>query len=197
VLHRRLSAKPKTAYAAPPSPTGVRAMPLTMHQALVGSFVPMLEGLSRLLDKGAAYAAARKIDEGVLLGLRLFPDMFPLTRQVQIASDTAKNAAARLAGVEAPKFPDEETSIAALKERIQRTIDYVQGAPAAVIDESAEKEIILPLGATVRLPLTGRSFLLHFALPNFYFHVTTAYDILRHAGVEIGKRDFLAGLKVG
>jgi hypothetical protein len=150
----------------------------------------MLTNLSRILDKGAAHAAQRKFDFAVLLSTRLSPDMFPLVRQVQTVSDNAKGAAARLAGIEPPKFADTETTHEELKTRIARTLDFLASLAPAQIDGSEQRQITLNLGGGP-VTFTGQDYLLNFALPNFYFHVTTAYDILRHAGVELGKRDFL------
>lgn len=153
-------------------------------------FVQMLTSLSALLDKAAAFAEARKIDPKVLLESRLAPDMFQLTRQVQLATDFAKGAAGRLAGVELPKYPDVETTIEELKQRIQTTIGFVSGLDRAAIDAGADRDVTLPIGGK---PMTfkGQAYLAHLALPNFYFHCTTAYAILRHNGVEVGKRDFV------
>ncbi len=165
-------------------------MSLTMFQASVPVFARMLKNLSAILTKAEAYAEARKIDPAVLLGTRLFPDMFPLIRQVQLSADFAKNTAARLAGVEIPKFPDEETSFAELQQRLARTRDFVKSLTATQIDGSEQREINLTI-AGEPLTFTGQDYLLHFALPNFYFHLTAAYAILRHCGLEIGKRDFV------
>lgn len=167
-------------------------MPLSMYQASVPAFLQMLASLSAILDKAAAHAAARKIEPAVLLNARLFPDMFAFSRQVQIAADFAKNTAARLAGVEIPKFPDTETSFEELKARVARTVEFVEALKPAQIDGSEEKEITFSVGGK---PMTfnGQAYLVGFALPNFYFHLTTAYAILRHNGVEIGKRDFIGG----
>jgi uncharacterized protein len=165
-------------------------MSLTMFQASVPVFARMLKNLSAILTKAEAYAEARKIDPAALLGTRLFPDMFPLTRQVQLSADFAKNTAARLAGVEIPKFPDEEKSFAELQQRLARTRDFVKSLTAAQIDGSEQREINLTI-AGEPITFTGQDYLLHFALPNFYFHLTAAYAILRHCGLEIGKRDFI------
>jgi hypothetical protein len=150
----------------------------------------MLGALSNVLDKGAAFAVAKKIDPAVLMASRLAPDMFPLTRQVQIAADFAKGPMARLAGLEVPKWEDNETTMEALKARVAKTIDYVKSFKPAQIDGSEAREISLTIGGQP-MTMTGQEYLLHNALPNFYFHVTTAYTILRHNGVEVGKRDFL------
>lgn len=165
-------------------------MNISMHQASAPRFANILGNLSAILDKAQAHADARKIDPAVLLGCRLFPDMFPLTRQVQIATDTAKGAVARLAGVEIPKYEDTEQTFAELKARIAKTIDYVRSFKPAQIDGSEGREIVLKLGGR-EVKFTGMQYLLGHATPNFYFHVTTAYDILRHNGVEIGKRDYI------
>ena len=165
-------------------------MTLSMYQASVPLFTRMLTNLAAILSKAEAHAAARKIDPAILLNSRLFPDMLPLTRQVQLAADFAKNTTASLAGVEIVKFTDEETSLPELQQRIAKTLDHVKGFKPSQIDGSEDREIILPIGGD-SWTLKGQDFLLHFGLPNFYFHVTTAYDILRHSGVEIGKRDFL------
>jgi hypothetical protein len=165
-------------------------MSISMHEASVGVFVRGLRNLSAILAKAAASAQARKIDPAVLIAARLAPDMHPLSRQVQIASDSAKGAAARLTGTEVPSWPDTETSFDELQARIAKTIDYLQGFKPEQFDGAENRAIVLksPGGD---LTFDGKSFLLGFALPNFLFHVTTAYGILRHNGVEIGKRDFL------
>ena len=165
-------------------------MSISMYQASVPPFLQMLTSLSAILDKAAAHASARKIEPSVLLNTRLTPDMFPLVRQVQLAADFAKGAAGRLAGVELPKFPDEETSFAELTARIAKTVDFIETLKAAQIDGSEGREITLPIGGQP-YKFTGQNYLIRFALPNFYFHHTTAYAILRQCGVEIGKRDYL------
>jgi hypothetical protein len=161
-----------------------------MYQASAPRFVNMLNNLSAVLDKAAAHAEAKKIDPAVLTGDRLYPNMLPLTSQVRIACDNAKGAVARLAGVEIPKHEDTEQSFAELKARIARTIAFVQSIQPAQIDGSEEREILLKLGGT-EVKFKGMQYLLGFALPNFYFHVVTAYDILRHDGVELAKRDYI------
>ena len=165
-------------------------MPISMSSASVPIFVRMLESLGAWLDKAEAHAQARKFDAGVLLAARLAPDMLPFVTQVQIACDSAKFAVARLAGVEAPKFADDEKTLAELKERVRRTVAYVQSVPAAQIDGSEERDITVPRrdGAMV---LKGEAYLKHNALPNFFFHTTTAYALLRHNGVDLGKGDYL------
>ncbi len=153
-------------------------------------FVQMLTSLSALLDKAVAFAEAKKIDPKVLLESRLAPDMFPLVRQVQLATDFAKGGAGRLAGVELPKYPDVETTVEELKQRIQTCIGFVTSLDRSAIDAGADRDITLPIGGN---PMTfkGQAYLAHLALPNFFFHCTTAYAILRHNGVEVGKRDFI------
>ena len=165
-------------------------MKLTMHHASATRFAAMLRNLATILDKAEAYAAARKIDPAALTGFRLYPDMFPLTRQVQIACDTAKGAVARLAGVEIPKHEDTESSFAELKSRIAKTLEFIASVPAAKMDGADEREVtIRPRGQDVTM--SGLQYLLAVATPNFYFHLATAYNILRHNGVELGKKDFL------
>jgi hypothetical protein len=165
-------------------------MPISMYQASVPAFLQTLNALSAILDKAEAFATERKIDPAVLLGYRLAPDMFPLARQVQIATDQAKGCCARLAGVEIPKYADDETSFADLRARIARTLEFVQGFKAGDIDGSEERDIAITAG-TRELRFKGQQYLVSFVLPNFYFHATTAYVILRHCGLPIGKRDFL------
>jgi uncharacterized protein len=165
-------------------------MNISMYQASAPRFVNMLKNLSTLLDKAQAHADAKKIEPAALLNYRLFPDMFPMTRQVQIACDAAKGAVARLAGVEIPKHDDVEQTFAELKDRIAKTIDFVTSVKPAQIDGSEGREVVLKLrGKEVKF--TGMQYLLGFAYPNFYFHVTTAYAILRHNGVEVGKSDYI------
>ena len=165
-------------------------MKLSMYQASAPRFAHTLRALSAILDKAEAHAAARKLDPAALTAFRLYPDMFPLTRQVQIACDTAKGAVARLAGMEAPKHEDTEQGFADLKARIAKTLEFIESVKAEKIDGSEEREIVVKQrGQDVKY--TGLQYLLAVAQPNFYFHVVTAYDILRHNGVELGKRDFL------
>jgi hypothetical protein len=153
-----------------------------------------LNALSGVLDKAAAFAAAKKIDPSVLLNMRLAPDMFSLVRQVQVATDLAKNGASRLAGVEPPRFEDKETTIAELKDRIARTVAHLKTLDPKKIDAAGDREITFPLGPTNKGHMKGDDYLNHFVLPNVYFHLTAAYSILRHAGVEIGKQDFLGAI---
>ena len=161
-----------------------------MYQASVPRFANILGNLLNILDKAQAHADARKIDGTVLTGDRLFPDMLPMTKQVQIACDAAKGVIARLSGVDAPVFDDNEKTLAELKARVASTIAYIQSVPAAQIDGTEDKEIIVKRGDK-ETHYKGMQFLLGHAVPNFYFHVATAYNILRHNGVDIGKRDYL------
>jgi uncharacterized protein len=171
-------------------------MPFTMSKASIPVFEIGLTALSGVLDKGVAFATEKKIEPGVLLASRLSPDMLPLTRQVQIASDQVKNGSARLAGVEAPRFEDNETTFDELKARLEKTIAYVKTLDTKAIDSAADREITFPLGPTNKGHMKGDDYLNHFMLPNFYFHLTTAYAILRHCGVDIGKRDFLGAIPI-
>jgi uncharacterized protein len=166
-------------------------MTISMYKASVPIFVQFLTSMSAVLDKAAAHAEAKKIDPSVLLNTRLAPDMFPLVRQVRAATDHAINACGRLAGAELPSFANTEATIPELKERIAKTIDFLRTLEPGQIDgsEDAEIKITFPSGATREF--TGQSLLLNNSLPNFYFHCTTAYDILRHCGLELGKRDFM------
>lgn len=165
-------------------------MSATMYSCSVPVMSRMLANLSRILDKAQAHVVAHKWDETVLLSTRLFPDMLPLTRQVQLATDFAKGAAARLSGVDVPKFEDTETTIDQLQTRIAKIIAFIESADVAAIEASAEREITVPT-RTEPIVVSGLVFLNNMAMPNFYFHVTTSYVILRHTGIEIGKRDFL------
>ena len=170
-------------------------MPYSMSQTALPTFEIGLNALSGVLDKAAAFTAAKKVDAAVLLGWRLAPDMFALARQVQVACDQAKNGAARLAGTEAPKFEDTETTLEQLKERIAKTVAYLKTLDAKAIDASADREITFPLGPA-KGQMMGGDYLNHFVLPNFYFHLTAAYAIVRHCGVEVGKRDFLGAIPI-
>lgn len=169
-------------------------MSLSMHALAVPVIEQMLGNLSRWLDKAEAHAQARRFDPSVYLTLRLAPDMLPFPKQVQIASDNAKGCVARLAGVEIPAFPDTESSLGELRERIARTLDFVRSVPAVAFEGSDTRPIEIPLRNREPLRFQGRDYLLHFALPNLYFHVTTAYALLRHAGVDLGKSDYLGSL---
>jgi len=166
-------------------------MTVSMYKISVPIFVQFLTSLSAVLDKAAAFCEAKKVEPAALLNARLAPDMFPLARQVRAATDHAVNATARLAGVEPPTFANTEASFAELKDRLAKAIDFVKGFKAPQIDGTEDKaiKITFPSGAT--RDFTGQSLLLGNSLPNFYFHCTTAYDILRHNGIELGKRDFM------
>ena len=166
-------------------------MPFTLSNASVDAFTTTLTALSGILDKAAAHAAARKIDPAVLLATRLYPDMFAFTRQVQIATDQAKNGTSRLADVEPPRFEDNETTIEQIKDRLARTIAHLQSLDRHKIDAAADHDIVFPVGPQNRFKMKGGQYLSGFVVPNFYFHVTAAYAILRHCGIEIGKRDFV------
>ncbi|HUP90641.1 MAG TPA: DUF1993 domain-containing protein [Solimonas sp.] len=165
-------------------------MSLTMSQASLPVFTRMLKNLRAILEKAATHAETRKFDPAALLGARLAPDMFALTRQVQIACDMAKSGAARLAGIEVPRFEDDETTVPELLARIDKTLAFVKSVPAEKIDGSETRDIAIntPRG---QLNFKGQEFLLNFCLPNLYFHVATAYNLLRHNGVELGKQDFI------
>jgi hypothetical protein len=165
-------------------------MSLSMYQASVPVFRHQVMALANILAKGEEHADARKIDHTALIQCRLYPDMFPLARQVQIASDTAKFAAARLAGVDAPSWEDNEATFAQLKERCEKTDKYLASFKPEQIDGSEERQVVLKMREG-QVTFTGQQYLLGFATPNFYFHITTAYALLRQCGVEIGKRDFL------
>ena len=165
-------------------------MSLSMYQASVPRIVNMLTNLDHLLDKALVHIESKKWNETALTQFRLYPDMLPLTRQVQIACDTAKGVVARLAGVEIPAYEDNEVSFADLKLRIAKTIAFVNGFSAAQIDGSEDKDIVTKRG-DVETRYKGMQFLLNHAMPNVYFHITTVYAMLRHNGIEIGKRDYL------
>jgi len=166
-------------------------MKISMYSMSVDTFVPNLATLSKLLEKGVKHATDKKFEPAVLVNARLAPDMLPLSRQIQIACDMAKNGSARLAGQEAPRFEDNESTMEELLKRVARTIEYLKTIPASAIDGSEDRDIKVPLRDRT-LELKGLPFLKTWALPNFYFHVVTTYDILRHNGVELGKRDFLS-----
>jgi uncharacterized protein len=161
-----------------------------LYQATIPVFEQLLTALSAIVEKAIAHAAAHKIDPAVLVSARLYPDMLPFVRQTQIACDHAKHVAGRLSGDEAPRFGDNEASLEDIKARIAKTLDYIRTVSAAAIDAGADREITIPLGDRI-MKMKGADYVNHYALPNFYFHCTTAYDILRHNGVEIGKRDFI------
>lgn len=166
-------------------------MTLSMHAASVPVFKQMLASLSDVLSKAEAHAADRKIDPDALLQARLFPDMFPLVRQVQIACDFAKSVPARLAGAEVPAYDDTEQTFAELQARIAKTRDFIEGLDAAAFDGSGQRQIVLRPGTPKERAIVGQAYLLNYGLPQFFFHVTTTYALLRHNGVEVGKKDFM------
>ena len=165
-------------------------MTFSMYSASAPVFKQILGSLSAIIDKAEAHAAAKKIEPAALLQARLYPDMFPFIRQVQIACDFAKGAAARLGGVDVPKYEDTEVTFADLKQRIATTLAFVESVPQDGIEASAGRDITTGSGEKAK-QWKGQTYLLHYALPHFFFHATTAYDILRHNGVEIGKKDFV------
>lgn len=165
-------------------------MTLSMYQASIPVFIHQLQNLSNILQKGAEFAANKKIDPAVLINARLAPDMFPLVRQVQITSDAAKAGAARLAGVEVPSFEDSETTFEQLQERLVKTIKFLETIKPEQIDGTEEKKISYTQ-RNKENNYIGKPFLLNYVLPNLYFHITVAYAILRHNGVEVGKKDYL------
>jgi hypothetical protein len=175
--------------AHPPEP----AMSLSMHEVAVPAFVRGLASLRNVLAKGAAHAAAKKIEDAVFVNGRLYPDMFPLFLQVQIATDFARGTVARLAGAEPPKWEGTETTFAEMIARVDRALEAVKAATPAQLEGSETRTVVRPIRGEPKT-FTGRNYLLQFALPNFYFHLTTAYAILRHGGVEIGKTDFIGPL---
>lgn len=168
-------------------------MTISMYSASVPTFQFMLRNLSHILGKGAAFAESNKSDPAALTTFRLAPDMLPFTRQILIACDAAKNGVARLSGVEAPKFEDNEATFDELKARIQKTLDYLASVPADALAGTEDKDITFPVGKDRTRTMKGEAYLKHWVLPNFFFHVTTAYAILRHNGVELGKQDYLVG----
>ncbi len=168
-------------------------MSISMSSASVPVCVRMLGNLSHCLDKAQAFVDARKCEATALTQFRLAPDMLPFARQVLIACDAAKNGIARLSGEAAPKFEDTETTFVELKERIGKTIDYLNAVPVETINGSEERDITFPIGRDATRTLAGEAYLTHWMLPNLFFHVTMAYAILRHNGVELGKADYLMG----
>ena len=166
-------------------------MSSNLHDTAIPVFKQMLGGLSGVLGKAEAHATARKIEPGALLHARLFPDMFHLLRQVQVACDFAKSVSARLAGVDVPCFDDDEQSFADLQARIAKTLGFVGGLSAQQFEGSASREIVTQAGTPKEKRFTGQAYLLHYGLPHFFFHVTNAYSILRHNGVEVGKKDYI------
>ena len=166
-------------------------MTISIHSASAPLFVRMLGNLNGWLEKAQGHAEVKKFDSANYLGLRLAPDMLPFSRQIQIASDTAKGCVARLAGVELPKFEDNEATIDELRARIAKTIDFIQSVPADKFEGAETRDVELPRRSGEPLRFKGEAYLKHFALPNFFFHATTAYALLRHNGVDVGKTDFL------
>ncbi len=169
-------------------------MSLSMHTASVPVFIRILGNLLVWLDKAEAHAKERNFDPSLYLAARLAPDMLPFTKQIQIACDSAKFGVARLAGVEAPKFDDDEASLAELRERVRKTLAFVQSVPAARIDGSEARDVSVPR-RDGPLTMRGDQYLLNYVMPNFYFHVTASYALLRHSGVALGKNDFLGALR--
>jgi hypothetical protein len=166
-------------------------MAISIYQAAVPGVVRMMTSLQKILDKAQAMVDARKWDDAKLLDARLFPDMFPLSRQIQSVSDNAKGLAARLAGVQPPSMPDTETTIAQLKDRLGKTIDFINSLDPAKFEGAESRMVDIPAGGGRTVQTTGLDYMNFGGLPNFYFHATTAYDILRHCGLEVGKRDYL------
>jgi hypothetical protein len=165
--------------------------PMSLYASAVPAYLQMLNSLSAIMDKAEAYCAAKKIKPEVLLAARLYPDMLPFSRQIQLVCDFAAKGCARLTGSEIPVTPDTETSLAELKQRVAKTIGYLNDFKSSQFEGAESREVSFPAGPDKTLTLKGQQFLSHFSLPNFYFHAATAYDILRHNGVEIGKRDFM------
>ncbi|QAU33740.1 DUF1993 domain-containing protein [Janthinobacterium sp. 17J80-10] len=166
-------------------------MSISMYAASVPLLKQILQSLDAILGKAESHASARKIDPAVLLQARLYPDMFPLVKQVQIASDNAKGIAARLAGVGVPSFADTEQTFAELQARIAKTLDFINAIQPEQVNGSEARDVVVYKGSPYEMQFQGQTYLIHFGLPNFLFHVTTAYAILRHNGVEIGKDDFI------
>lgn len=166
-------------------------MTISMHAASIPVFQQMLRGLSNVLTKAAAFAEEKKFDPTVLVQARLYPDMFPLSRQVQIACDFAKGMAARLAGVDVPAYEDHEQTLDELQQRIAKTLAFIASIDPALFEGSEQREIVLRPGTPKERKLDGQSYLLNYGLPNFYFHLTTSYALLRHNGVVIGKMDYM------
>ena len=170
-------------------------MPLSMSQASIPVFITGLNALTAILDKAEALVAEKKIDPAAFLHSRLAPDMFDFTRQVQVVTDQARRGAARLAGVEAPSYQDNETTLGQLKARLAKTVAYLKTLDAKAVDAAADRDIKFPAGPR-SAQMKGDDYLNHYLLPNYYFHLTTAYDLARHAGVQIGKRDFLGAIPI-
>jgi hypothetical protein len=169
-------------------------MAISMYQASVPTFIHAFANLAAILKKGAAYAEEKKFEPSVLINARLAPDMFALSRQVQIATDVVKGGIARLAGVEIPSFPDNEATFDELQQRLEKTVSFLKTIQASQIDGSQAREINIKAGPN-ELKFNGQDYLLKFVIPNLYFHVTAAYAILRHNGVDVGKMDFLGDIQ--
>jgi hypothetical protein len=169
-------------------------MKISMHAVSIDVFTHALGSLSAILEKGVAYAATKKFDSNVLVTARLAPDMLPLGKQVQIACDISKNSAARLAGLEPPRFEDNEKTFEELRARVAKTLDYLKTIPVSALEGSETRDVKVPAGETT-LEFKGLAFVQRWALPNVFFHITTAYNILRHNGVDIGKRDYLGNVQ--
>jgi uncharacterized protein len=169
-------------------------MKTTMHALAIETFVPMLRALSGILDKGSQHASSGQFDPATLVNARLASDMYPLAKQVQLACDHAKDATARLMGTEPPRFDDTEQSLDELKARIANTTKYLESARATAFEDAEDRNITIQTPNNFSFEMTGLQFLRDWALPHFYFHVVTAYDILRHNGVDIGKRDYLSNV---
>lgn len=170
-------------------------MPLSLHDIAVPVIRQMLGNMAGWLEKAEAHAAMRRFDPQVYMTMRLAPDMLPFPRQIQIASDNAKGCVARLAGMEVPRWADDEATLGDLRGRIARTVEFVDGVPAGAFEGAETRAIEIPMRHGDPLRFDGRTYLLHFALPNVYFHTTTAYALLRHAGVELGKADYLGAMR--
>jgi uncharacterized protein len=179
----------------PNFPRGNPKMSLSVHQAAVPALQQILASLSALIDKAAAHCETRKIDPATIVGYRLAPDMFAFGRQIQIATDQAKGICARLAGAEVPAYPDVETNFDELKARLAKASDFIGSLPVTQFDGAEARTIVMKFGGQ-EVNFTGAHYLFGFGLPNFYFHASAAYDILRHAGVAIGKRDFLGAVPI-
>lgn len=163
----------------------------SIYTSSIPVFKQMLGGLQTVLHKAQAHAADKKMDPNAFLQARLFPDMFPLLRQVQVASDFAKSVSARLAGVEVPKTEDNEQTFEQLQTRIETVLAFIDSLDAAKFDDAATREIVTQAGTPKEKRFTGQSYLLNYGLPHFFFHTTTAYAIVRHNGVEVGKKDYI------
>lgn len=165
-------------------------MSIPVYDASVPVFAQVIEALIGLVDKAEAHAQAKKIEPSVLLGARLFPDMFPLVRQLQLSTDFAKGACARLAGVEVPSYQDTEASFADIRQRLKRTLEFMHALPKDKFAGAESRDVTVRVAGN-QVTFKGQPYLLHFAMPNFFFHATTAYAIMRHCGIELGKRDFI------